>query len=81
MERRPGGQGPLLSVDLLRHLGVEHQHGRLPPGDVQSDQGAVLSVQVTPDLQGLARTPGTVIMYVLVVGLPLLKLFFGYSHV
>ena len=37
---------------------IEHEDGGFPAGDVESDQRAVLAVQVRPDLQSLRRVSG-----------------------
>ena len=46
------------AIDLLGDVRIEHEDGGLPAGDVESDQRAVLAVQVRPDLQSLRRVSG-----------------------
>ena len=66
---------PLLSVDLLRHPGIEHQDCPLPARDVEPHQGAVLGVQVGPDLEILGGIPvkGMILILVYVLTLCLSK--------
>ena len=40
-----------MTIHLLRHVGVKHEDSGAPPRDVEPDQGAVLRVQVGPDLK------------------------------
>ena len=46
-----------MTIHLLRHVGVKHEDSGAPPRDVEPDQGAVLGVQVGPDLQILRGVP------------------------